>query len=80
MLFTSFQVASQVAALDLGYKAGVSRILKNKPQVLYLLGADEGRVKRDDLRPDTFVIYQGMFFKAHSFNKVSNSLPLCAVC
>ncbi|PVD29704.1 hypothetical protein C0Q70_08960 [Pomacea canaliculata] len=53
------RVASQVAALDLGYKAGVSRILKNKPQVLYLLGADEGRVKRDDLRPDTFVIYQG---------------------
>nr|KAG5691885.1 hypothetical protein BaRGS_033248 [Batillaria attramentaria] len=53
------RVASQAAALDLGYKAGVSAILETKPQVLYLLGADEGAVDREDLPEDAFIIYQG---------------------
>ena len=56
------QVASQVAALDLGYTAGVEAVQLAKPQVLYLLGADEGTITRSDLAPDAFVIYQGNGF------------------
>lgn len=53
------RVASQVAALDLGYKAGVDAIRANPPKVLFLLGADEGAITREDLPKDCFVIYQG---------------------
>ncbi|XP_060562587.1 NADH-ubiquinone oxidoreductase 75 kDa subunit, mitochondrial-like [Ruditapes philippinarum] len=53
------RVASQVAALDIGYKAGVEEIRKNPPKVLYLLGADEGAITKDDIPADCFVIYQG---------------------
>ena len=53
------RVASQVAALDLGYKAGVEAIRANPPKVLYLLGADEGTITREDLPKDCVVIYQG---------------------
>lgn len=53
------RVASQVAALDLGYKAGVDSIRSNPPKVLFLLGADEGAVSREDLPKDCCVIYQG---------------------
>ncbi|XP_062907680.1 NADH-ubiquinone oxidoreductase 75 kDa subunit, mitochondrial [Mobula hypostoma] len=53
------RVASQVAALDLGYKAGVDYIRKNPPKVLFLLGADSGCITRQDLPKDCFVIYQG---------------------
>ncbi|XP_028661939.1 NADH-ubiquinone oxidoreductase 75 kDa subunit, mitochondrial [Erpetoichthys calabaricus] len=53
------RVASQVAALDLGYKAGIEAIRKNPPKVLFLLGADSGCVTRQDLPKDCFVIYQG---------------------
>lgn len=56
----SSQVASQVAALDIGYKAGVDHIRESKPKVLFLLGADEGTITRDDLPQDCFVVYQGM--------------------
>ena len=52
------RVASQVAALDIGYQAGVSSVLEAKPDVLYLLGADAGAVTRADLPPNAFVIYQ----------------------
>ena len=52
-------MASQVAALDLGYKAGVSSIREQKPKLLYLLGADEGTITRQDLDKDAFVVYQG---------------------
>lgn len=48
-----------MAALDLGYKAGVDYIRKNPPKVLFLLGADEGVISRDDLPKDCFIIYQG---------------------
>jgi NADH dehydrogenase (ubiquinone) Fe-S protein 1 len=59
--FGSFyqQVASQVAALDLGYKAGVQFLRENPPKILYLLGADEQALTRSDLPKDCFVIYQG---------------------
>ncbi|XP_077466961.1 NADH-ubiquinone oxidoreductase 75 kDa subunit, mitochondrial [Stigmatopora argus] len=53
------RVASQVAALDLGYKAGVDAIRKNPPKVLFLLGADSGCITRADLPKDALVIYQG---------------------
>lgn len=53
------RVASQVAALDLGYKAGVDAIRKMPPKVLFLLGADAGCITRADLPKDSLVIYQG---------------------
>jgi len=53
------QVASQVAALDLGYTPGVAEIHNNPPKVLFLLGADEGAISREDLSEDTIVIYMG---------------------
>jgi len=53
------RVASQVAALDLGWKAGVSDIKAAKPKVLWLLGADAEAITREDLPKDCFVIYQG---------------------
>ncbi|KAJ3584669.1 hypothetical protein NHX12_015164 [Muraenolepis orangiensis] len=53
------RVASQVAALDLGYKAGVEAIRSNPPKVLYLLGADAGCITRADLPKDSLIIYQG---------------------
>jgi len=48
-----------VAALDLGYKAGVQAIRDSPPKLLYLLGADEQTVTRQQLPKDCFVIYQG---------------------
>ncbi|TMS11812.1 NADH-ubiquinone oxidoreductase 75 kDa subunit, mitochondrial [Larimichthys crocea] len=53
------RVASQVAALDLGYKAGVDAIRNNPPKVLFLLGADAGCITRADLPKDSLIIYQG---------------------
>ncbi len=51
--------AAQVAALDIGYKAGISFIRQQKPKLLYILDADEGALTRDDLDKNAFVIYQG---------------------
>ncbi|XP_022109177.1 NADH-ubiquinone oxidoreductase 75 kDa subunit, mitochondrial-like [Acanthaster planci] len=53
------RVASQVAALDVGYKAGVDCIREKPPKVLFLLGADGGTVTRADLPEDCFIVYQG---------------------
>ncbi|XP_075980158.1 NADH dehydrogenase (ubiquinone) 75 kDa subunit [Anticarsia gemmatalis] len=53
------RTASQVAALDLGYKPGVGAALQDGPHVVYLLGADSGLVSRDQLPKDAVVIYQG---------------------
>lgn len=53
------RVASQVAALDLGYKPGVETLRKNPPKVLFLLGADAGCITRQDLPKDSIIIYQG---------------------
>ena len=52
------RVASQVAALDLGYKAGVGEARNAKPKVVWLLGADAEAITREDLPQDCFVIYQ----------------------
>lgn len=53
------RVASQVASLDLGYKTGVSAVRDSPPKVLFLLGADEGAISREDLPKDTFIVYIG---------------------
>ena len=53
------RVASQVAALDLGYKAGVDAVRACPPKLLFLLGADEGTITRDDLPKDAVIVYQG---------------------
>merc|ERR1719221_1718697 len=53
------RVASQVAALDLGYKSGVAEARDAKPKVVWLLGADAGAITREDLPKDCFLIYQG---------------------
>lgn len=50
-----------MAALDIGYKAGVDCIKQNPPKVLYLLGADNGTITREDIPKDCFVIYQGKY-------------------
>nr|XP_018913653.1 PREDICTED: NADH-ubiquinone oxidoreductase 75 kDa subunit, mitochondrial [Bemisia tabaci] len=51
--------ASQVAALDLGYKAGTAEIRQKPLKVVYLLGADEGTISPNDLASGGVVIYQG---------------------
>ncbi len=45
--------------MDVGYKAGPQEIRDQKPDVLFLLGADAGSVSRADLPENCFVIYQG---------------------
>lgn len=56
------RVASQVAALDIGYRPGVDKVRSEKPKVLFLLHADNETVKREDLGKDCIVIYQGRSF------------------
>ena len=51
------RVASQVGALDNGYKSGIGNL--NDVKLLYLLGADEGVIKRSDLSEECCVVYQG---------------------
>jgi len=51
------KVASQVAALDIGYQPGVEKLAA--PKFLFLLGADNGVVSRADLPEDCFIVYQG---------------------
>lgn len=53
------KVASQVAALDIGYTPGVDKIREGNIKTLFLLGADEGAISREDIPKDCFVIYQG---------------------
>ena len=66
--FSVKQVASQVASLDIGYKAGVAEVRNSKPKVLFLLGADEETVTRSDLPKNSFVVYIG--------NNSKGSFPL----
>ncbi|VDQ10905.1 unnamed protein product [Trichobilharzia regenti] len=54
--------ASQVAALDLGYTPNYELIKQAKPKVLLLLGADRNLITREDLAPDSTIIYIGKFF------------------
>jgi len=51
------KVASQVAALDIGYKAGIENL--GTPKLLLLLGADNGSIARENLPKDCIVVYQG---------------------
>ncbi|CAG9857793.1 unnamed protein product [Phyllotreta striolata] len=53
------KVASQVAALDIGYNPGIDKIKSADLKVLYLLGADGDHINKEDLPKDCFVIYQG---------------------
>ncbi|XP_030745348.1 NADH-ubiquinone oxidoreductase 75 kDa subunit, mitochondrial [Sitophilus oryzae] len=53
------KVASQVAALDIGYTPGVDKIRELNPKVLLLLGADEASIEKSDLPNDGFIIYLG---------------------
>ncbi|XP_042896872.1 NADH-ubiquinone oxidoreductase 75 kDa subunit, mitochondrial [Parasteatoda tepidariorum] len=53
------RVASQVAALDIGYKSNPDEIEKIQPKLLYLVGADEGVISKENLPKDCFIIYQG---------------------
>ncbi|KHJ95575.1 NADH dehydrogenase, G subunit [Oesophagostomum dentatum] len=53
------QLAGQVGALDVGYQAGTAAIRKKPIKFLYLLGADDGKVTRQNLDPSAFVVYQG---------------------
>jgi len=56
-----------VAALDLGYKAGVQHIRDNPPRILFLLGADEQAITRQELPKDCFIVYQGILFSLSMF-------------
>ncbi|XP_055911505.1 NADH-ubiquinone oxidoreductase 75 kDa subunit, mitochondrial [Eupeodes corollae] len=51
--------ASQAGALDIGCQPGINAAIKAQPKVLFLLGADAGVVKRDQLPKDCFVVYIG---------------------
>lgn len=51
--------ASQAGALDVGCQPGINAAIKAQPKVLFLLGADAGVVKRDQLPKDCFVVYIG---------------------
>jgi len=51
------RIAGQVAALDIGYKPGLQNI--GSPKLLYLLGADSGKINRDNLPKDCYIVYQG---------------------
>lgn len=66
------RVASQVAALDLGYKAGVDAIRQNPPKVLFLLGADAGCITRADLPKGSLIIYQGKPFGCNHEGRSKN--------
>lgn len=50
--------ASQVAALDLGYRSTIEEVKQQQPTVLFLLGADDGKVDKKDF-PNTYFIYIG---------------------
>lgn len=51
--------AGQTGALDIGYTPGVEAAIKSEPKVLILLGADAGKIRREDLPKDCFIVYQG---------------------
>lgn len=53
--------ASQVAALDLGYTAGLEGLRAAHPKIAILLGTDQGVLTRADLPEDCMVIYIGIF-------------------
>lgn len=48
-----------MAALDVGYLSSVEEVKDQQPKVLFLLGADDTNIKKEDF-PDTFVVYIGI--------------------
>ncbi|XP_076183124.1 NADH dehydrogenase (ubiquinone) 75 kDa subunit isoform X2 [Ptiloglossa arizonensis] len=50
--------ASQVAALDVGYSSTVDDVKQLQPKVLFLLGADDANIKKEDFS-NTFIVYIG---------------------
>lgn len=50
--------ASQVAALDMGYSSTVEDVKEQQPSVLFLLGADDANIKREDF-PNAYIVYIG---------------------
>lgn len=50
--------ASQVAALDVGYSSTIEEIKQQQPKILFLLGADDANVTKQDF-PNTFIVYIG---------------------
>ncbi|KAJ8683657.1 hypothetical protein QAD02_019449 [Eretmocerus hayati] len=50
--------ASQVTALDVGYAATLEDLKKNEPRIIFLLGADDSSIKREDF-PKSFIVYLG---------------------
>ena len=81
-LHFNLQVAAQVAALDIGYKAGIDAIRQSPPKVLYLLGADAGVVSRENLPKDCFIIYQGISASYQDKKGYSNAsvVPFVSQC
>ena len=50
--------ASQVAALDVGYSSTIEQVKQQQPKILFLLGSDDGNIKKQDL-PNTLIVYIG---------------------
>uniref|UniRef100_A0A1I8PNE9 NADH-ubiquinone oxidoreductase 75 kDa subunit, mitochondrial n=1 Tax=Stomoxys calcitrans TaxID=35570 RepID=A0A1I8PNE9_STOCA len=51
--------AAQTGAYDVGYQPGYQAAVKAQPKVLFLLGADAGKISREQLPKDCFVVYIG---------------------
>jgi NADH dehydrogenase (ubiquinone) Fe-S protein 1 len=54
--------ASQVTSLDLGYTSSLNELKKNKPRILFLLGADDPCIKKEDFSK-SFIVYIGNLLK-----------------
>lgn len=48
-----------MAALDLGYGATLEDLQKSEPKILFLLGADELSIKKEDFGK-SFIVYIGI--------------------
>jgi hypothetical protein len=55
------QNASQVAAFDIGFRPfnQFKSDIKKSTKLLYLLGADDRPISRNDFHENVFIIYQG---------------------
>lgn len=51
--------ASTVGIQDVGITNNVDDVIASKPKVLFLLGADDNKITRENLPSDCVVIYQG---------------------
>lgn len=53
------RTASAVGAADVGVTSSVDDVIASKPKVLFLLGADDNKITREQLPADCLVVYQG---------------------